>query len=459
MRDHPDQTGESGRRPGEDTIVSGAAAGWTAQVSIYILGFVASVLIARALGPEGRGEYYLPVTAAAAAVTIVHLSLESANTYFYAERRFSLSQLARNAGALALFAGPLGIALMFAVFALTRDSVFEGVDVEYLAIAAAVLPVQLHLLWLGGALQLAKRVSRVQMSVAAGAVVQLALITALYVADELTVTAVLIGYAASMLVPWLIQLGVARPILGIRPRLNRAVARPVLSFAVKLHLGMVFSYLLLRADIFLIGAYLDAAAVGIYSLAVIFGELALSLTSPLVVAALPYQSDMPFRAAGELSFRVARTNGVIAIGLAAAFLSSFWLVIPVLYGSAFEDAYAALAVLLPGIAAMALARPLGSWLIRRSGSPWIFGGIAFGAFMLNLGLNALLIPELGITGASLASTVSYLAFAAAFIGWGLRLSGLSARDALVPRREELDQLVRFVRGAPRALATALGRRF
>jgi O-antigen/teichoic acid export membrane protein len=427
---------ERPNQTGEDTIVSGAVAAWTVQLGVYALGFVTSVLIARALGPSGRGEYYLPVTAGLTAMTIMHVSLESANTFFFAERRLSLSRLAGNAGALALALGPVGVGLLFAFYALTRNSVFTGVEPSEFAIAAAVLPFQLHLLWLGGILQLGKRLSRAQKALGAGAVVQLVLVGGLYAADELTVTAVLIAYAASIAVPWAIQLWLARGVVRVGPLFDWTLTRPILAFALKLHVGMVFWFLLLRADVFLVGYYLDSAAVGVYSLAVIFAELGLTLTAPLAMAALPYQSEAELGPAANLSFRVARVNALIALGLAVAFTATLWLAIPLLYGSEFEDAYPALVLLVPGIVALALARPLGSWLVRQD-RPWTMASLAFGAFAMNLALNAVLVPDIGINGASLASTISYVVFAGGFALWALRASGLSMREGLMPRRSDV----------------------
>jgi len=421
-----------------------------------VLGFVTSVLIARGLGPAGRGGYYLPVTAGMAAVTMVHLSLEAANTYFFAERRLSLSQLARNASAVALFVGPVGVVLMFAFYLVTQESVFAGVGTLEFAIAAMVLPLQLHLLWFGGILQLAKRLSRAQKALFAGAVGQLGLVVVFALADELTVTTVLVAYAASIAVPWALQLRVARGLVGIRPLFDGALARPVLSYALKLHVGMVFGFLLLRADVFLIGYYLDTAAVGIYSLAVLFAELGLMLTAPLAMAALPYQSETEIRPAGELSFRVARMNAVLALALAGTFAATLWLGIPVIYGERFGDAYAALVLLLPGVAALALSRPLVGWLVRQ-GRPWRMAAIAFGAFAMNLGLNVVFIPSMGITGASLASSLSYIAFAGAFSLWGLRVNGSSARESLVPRRTELAQISDVAGAYARRLTARLRR--
>jgi O-antigen/teichoic acid export membrane protein len=54
------------------------------------------------------------------------------------------------------------------------------------------------------------------------------------------------------------------------------------------------------------------------------------------------------------------------------------------------------------------------------------------AFALNCAINVALIPALGINGASIASSVAYLALAAVLIAWVLRTGRLGARDALLP---------------------------
>ena len=61
------------------TVASGAMTIMGGQLAVYGLGFVASILIARAIGAEGRGLYYLPVVAATACTVVFNLSIENAS--------------------------------------------------------------------------------------------------------------------------------------------------------------------------------------------------------------------------------------------------------------------------------------------------------------------------------------------------------------------------------------------
>lgn len=435
-----------------DTIASGTASAFGAQVGIYALGFIGSVLIARALGAEGRGRYYLPVTAAMFASVVFHLTLASANTFLYAERRFSLRELAGNATLLAVPLGVAGAAVLVGVYSLTADSLFPGVRLGDLLIAAAVLPFQLHLLWMNNLFQLSRRVSRSQAALLAGALVQTVLIAVLYASGVLDVRLVLVLYAASQLVPWALMVWWAREFAPMRPSFDRDRLRATVGFGLKLHIGLVASFLLLRADVFLVSFFLGTREVGIYSLAVLLAELVVLLTNPLVIAALPFQADAGIQEAGRLSFKAARFNLIFALVLGAVFAATLWLAIPLLYGREFAAAYSALVALLPGIAAMAVSQPLGNWLTRQ-GRPWVLTGMGVGAFLLNLALNVVLLPSLGLVGASIASSVAYAALTTAFVAWGLRITGLGLRDVLIPSAEDLATARRIALQAAARLAS------
>jgi Na+-driven multidrug efflux pump len=55
------------------------------------------------------------------------------------------------------------------------------------------------------------------------------------------------------------------------------------------------------------------------------------------------------------------------------------------------------------------------------------------ALLVNIGLNILLIPRMGVSGAALASAVSYTLNALVVLTAFLRISGLRAAVVLVPR--------------------------
>jgi len=426
-------------RTSGQTVVSGAAAGLSGTVAVYAAGFVTSVLIARAVGAEGRGEYYLAVMAAMVCVVLVHVGLESANTVVLAERRYSLTELSRNATAMALLLGPLAMVGMIILYVVAAPTIFRDVSFGNYLIAVAAVPFTLHTLWLANFFLLAKQLIRSQVAKIAGAVVQLGGAVVLYALGVLGVTEVLILYSTTAAVTWLLHVRWSRLVAPVRPVLDRALALDVVRFGIKIHAANLTYFLLLRSDIFLVSALLDTSDVGIYSLAVLFGELVLVLTVPLAEAAMPFQAEVSAAASATLSFKAARFNFGLGVLLAAAFAASLWLLVPALYGEQFAPAYPAVMALLPGVILMAASRPLGLMLLRQ-GRPLTYGGLALAALALNVALNILLLPVIGILGASVASSVAYGALGIAFTVWGVRVAPERAARLLLPQRSDLETL-------------------
>jgi O-antigen/teichoic acid export membrane protein len=429
--------------PGE--LAATASKTMVVQVATYGLVFAASILVARGLGPVGRGEYYLPITAAAVAVVLVHLGLEGANTFFVSQRRYTLRQVAAASTLLAPISGLIGAAGLIVLYALTRDSLLQGVSWEAFIVAPALLPIQVHMLWAINVFTLGGRVVKAQIAQFVGALLQFLLLVPLVLTDRLTVVSALATYAVFIAVPWFLLVVGSRSFAPLRPAADWALVRQLVGFGLKLQVGQVFFYLLFRADILLINLMLGTREVGIYSLTVILGEAVMLLTLPLVLATLPLQASMTIADAGALSFKATRFNGILAAALSALLAATLWLGIPLAYGDDFADAYPALMALLPGIIALSMARPLGNWLVRQD-RPWVLTAFGTVAFAINIVLTVVLLPVVGIIGASIASSIAYIVLAGSMIVWGLKSARLSAREALVPSRADYASLRRGLAG-------------
>lgn len=431
--------GAVGRAGG--SVTGATAVAGAAQAALYAMGLVTSVLIARALGPGGRGEYYLAVTSGTVALVLVHLSIETANVFSYSERGGSLRALSRNAAFMALVAGPAAVAVLLVFYALAAGSLLRDVGFGGYAIVVASVPFALHLLWLSNIFALAKRLPQSQLAGLLGAVLQLAAMAALYALGWVSVEAVLALYAATILIAWAIHVRLARAFAPARPGIEGGLLREVLGYGLRLHAGFLFVYLLLRIDVFLVQHYLGTADVGIYSLAVLLGELIWLVATPLAVAALPFQAEVSRLDAAELSFRAARVNLLLGLALALAFVASLWWAIPLLYGRSFSPAYGVTLVLIPGMLAMAFVRPLLNWLVRDD-RPRRWVGLAGAALALNTVLNVALIPALGLAGAALASTIAYVALGAGYCAWGVAMAPFGWREALLVDRADLAAVAR-----------------
>ena len=414
-----------GRRMAQD-----ATATFAIQVMSYGTGLVASIILARALGPSDRGIYAVAVSAAAVAVVLFQAGIALAASYFFAERGTSLTALTRASAFALLVLGPMAMVAMLVLYVVADDAVLHGLALPLYLCAVAAVPLQMHQLWLTTLLLLGDRLAVYQRVSAVVAIGQLVAVCVLFAAGSLGLTAALATYLGVALCAWALCVQGTGGLRSLAPPYDAALLRAVLRYGLRLHAGNIGQLVLLRVDLFLIAWWLTPRDAGVYAIAVIFAELAWQLTSPLVIAVTRPQMALPTGDAAAVSFRVARFNLLLASALAAGFAATLWLAIPLLYGHAFAGAYAATVLLLPGVAALAMFRPLYQWLVRVV-PPLGLSALPVLAAVLNVVLNAALLVPLGIAGAALASTATYALLTGATAFWASRRSDVALRE-LVP---------------------------
>ncbi len=426
------------------TIASTAAVAFAGQLLTHALALLGTLIISRALGPSGRGELAVALAAATSFAAVCFISLEFANTYFFAQKQLDLRAIARVATTAALLLAPAALLLQFVFFVGARDTVFAGVGTVAVLVAALTVPFSMHLNWLMGLFQLGSRLVRSQAAMAAGAAAQFIGAVVLALIGQLTVVTALLLYALKVAVAWLLHLVWGASFLTLRPSRDRSVVARVMTYGLRLHPAFLLWFLLLRVDILLVNAVLGTRAAGLYSITVVVAEVILILSTPLAAAVLPSQAAGDIGHSAALTFKAVRITCLLAAALSVIFAGTMWFLIPLVFGSEFAPAYDALLALLPGIVCMAAYRPLYNWLLR-DGRAGRMTAITATAFAANVILNLLLLPLFGIVGAGIASFIAYAALAAALIAWGLRLGGLGVREALLPRREDVESFRRQAR--------------
>jgi O-antigen/teichoic acid export membrane protein len=187
--------------------------------------------------------------------------------------------------------------------------------------------------------------------------------------------------------------------------------------------------------------------VGLYSLAVTLAELTYLATDSVSQALLPRQVEPNLEQAGRFTARLARTNMIVAVLIIGVTSVAAPVALTSVYGEAYRGTISALVVLGPGIVMLCVARTLLPYLVRLE-RPWAVSALTVSALALNVALNLLLIPRMGIVGSSLASSIAYAVLTALAIAWWCRSARLGLRE-LIPRlsdvREPLERL-RTIRG-------------
>lgn len=410
------------------------------------LGLALSVLVARTLGPGGKGV--LDVASASAALFTLALggSLNAGLTHLVARHaalpRGLLPQLAAwAAGAAILTGGVLSLGPARAArFGLLPDGdagfwiLFVVTSVGFGVWAASARGALIG----RGGLITANRIDVVLKALLLVAYAGLALVPSLRAARYFAVAGVLaaLGLVAALLVA---LRGAPTSPAGFWPSLLATTA-PV-------HATNLLHFLNQRADVFFVQAFQGATEVGLYALAVSLAQTVLLVSSALAQPLLPeISAAATSEAATHAATRMCRR--FMALGLlsaAALAVAASWLV-PFVFGRDFSGSLPSLLVLLPGMLGFGLTNLLISYFVgigRSATNLWISAL----TLLVTLAGNLWLTRRYGAVGAALTSTLAYVIAGFVSALCFARRSGASFRAIILPNladwREAFTLLARF----------------
>jgi len=423
-------------------------------------------LLARLLGPEGRGVYALLLLLPSTLFAIGQLGLPSAITYFAGGGR-SLGSLVRAAAGLgAVLAGGLLLVSLVGLPQL-QPLLFRAAPLDLLRVAVLALPIQLAATFFGSMLWGRQLVRPYTWVLALQSLAWLAAVAGLVGIADLGVPGALASYlvatgAGAMAVITLVMRRSAREeveerVEGGHNGSGRAIRRPagagdLLGYGLRLYPAGLATFLSYRADLFLLSALIgDAAAIGLYAMAVSLAEITFQVPDSVATLFYPRVAGSARAEADRLAPATARMTLLITLLATLLLLPVAWLAIRLVLPG-FDGSLLPFAILLPGTVALGLSKVLSGY-ISGLGRPGPVSAIAASALALNLACNLVLIPPLGIAGAALSSLVSYAAHAVLTIRLASRLSGAPFRAFVSPGREEVRRLrdrLAGLRGASRA---------
>lgn len=418
-----DQATPAGRTRSQQVLAS-------VLVKLAVLAFsaVASIVITRALGPTGRGDYFVIVTVAIAAQSLGHLSLEQAGISFFSRGVAAPVTLGTTVTAVGLVSGVVAAAAAFGIVLLVGSEAMPVSNYIYLVIALFGVPTGIMVIGAGSQLLLRGEVPTVNAGKLSAAAVQCVGLIAFGLAGRLTVAAVVVLWVVGTAFPLTVYLARLRPHLS---QVDVNLGRRVAATGAKYHAGMASLFLLWRVDVFILNGLATPHEVGLYSLAVTLVELTYFMTEAVSQAVISGQAGATMGDAAAFTARVGRSNFLFAALLLAGTVLASPIAIPIVFGGEFWGSVMPLVVLAPGVTGIAVARALLPYLVRLE-RPLAVSAVAFAALAVNVALNLALIPEMGIVGASLASSIAYGVLALAFVVWFLRSSSLPIRE-LWPR--------------------------
>ncbi len=391
------------------------------QIGIQSIGLITGILVARFLGPEGRGELAAVVVWVSMIAYLGNLGLPAANAYAAARDPGRIRTLMGNGVIAVLVQWPLLVvvgllALQYALGAYTEQT--QQLAIVYLCL---YLPLNLLTLYANAAQQGLGQYSAFNAVRLCVPVSYLLGISILVWADCFTVAGVLAANLFSNLATLVLVLGL------LLPRIRTAVKRPWIDltalkrdirYGFSAHIGMLQPFTGLQLDVLLLTLLLPVHDLGLYMAALAGAALIRAQGLALGMVAMPEIARRKERA-GQLR-AVARYASVAAlVGGATALVLVIWAkpLVTLVYGDAFSDAADVLQLLALGALAASINRILADSL-RGMGRP--FSATAAELVSLAVGVPAILVlaPSGGAEGAALAVALAS-AGALAITAWSL----------------------------------------
>ena len=433
-----EQPGSASLPPGV-RLGSGTAWSLAAQIVAATASVVVGVLVARALGPEGKGTLTIVQQTVAILMVVFDLGIGLGAVYYISKGEVGPGTVLGNT--LVALAAIGGVAFVAMIVLFRSPLAVIHLDWGFTLAAFGLFMANLAILWIGsiavgilgvkGGARPSMIASLVTLAVVAGA---------WYAGSRSAITVVLASTVG-------LVLGTVFAVLSVAPRLrpiqvSAKALRLMRRYSTKLYVAGVADFLHFRQDVLMLGWLAGVGTAGVYSVGVSIAEIATRLPSAMGNAIQAQASRMSHESALDMAARAIRLTALFAVlvvgGLA---LVVHWL-IPQLFGESFRGAVLVFYVLAPGALANALIWPISSYQNARG---QVFWGVSTAGQVLNVALNLALIPQFGAVGAAAASSVSYALMVGALVFRLRRHTGMGTAFFLVPTREDLAIVVSSAR--------------
>lgn len=425
-------------------FVAQSAENLASQVAAAAMVFVVTVVVARVLGPSGRGQLALLLTVPWLAAIPLEAGLGMSGVAAVTGGRMSLADL-RVAISPVLILLAVG-ALVGQASPIVRlcGEVLPGLGslgvraVIAASFTTAMLSLARYMQIAGGCLH------RFNVLIVVDKALLLGALLALVAANRLTADSLAIGTALAYGASAAFALVMSRLPCRFEVRVSWVSLRQLTSTGWRVALANGLQALNYRLDVLVLNLMAGVATVGVYSVATSLGSLLWYVPSAAGTVLLGRVGAKGRIQGSRMAANASQFGVVIVVVLATCLVVFGKPLIEVLFGSEFTAAYTVLLLLLPGVVALSWPKIINSYLVvyGHAGVAVLGSGIAVVA---TIALDLVLISRWGAGGAAVASSVAYLLFAVVFIAGFQRVTGRHWRELMPdPRswRHMFGELVR-----------------
>jgi O-antigen/teichoic acid export membrane protein len=376
------------------------------RVFLIGVGLVNTVLVARALGPTGRGLYAVAAAIGLIGVQFGCLGMHASNVYFVSRKRSDLSKLVGNSLVVSAAAGIIAIGGVYSVFALWPQ--LAPLHGPLLLLGLLWGPIGTAYLLTQNLLLGVDEVSTYNRTETVNRVLALVIIGSLVLAHRisptLAFTAGLISMAAMLgaIIARLVK------VAGAAPWPSMELFRSSFSYGMRAYLTNFFCYLVIRSDVLMLKYMRGPSDAGYYSISFTMSDYVGLLPALIGLLLLPKLTAIDdvrdkYRLMKKATLGMCLIQGPTV--LISAILAPW--AIHLLFGRAYALSIPAYLWLCPGAIFLAI-HTVAVQFLNSIGFPMSVVWIWLACVVMKISLNLWAIPVYGIQGAAAASSLCYL---------------------------------------------------
>ncbi len=378
------------------------------KVIVFFLGLACSIVIARILGPEGKGIYTLVILLPSFLIAFTNLGISTATTYYTAHKDFLISEIFANNIIFSIFTSVASVLIGLGIILFSPSDFIPRVALPYLFLGLLTIPFSLFSLNLKNIFLGLQQIKKINFFDILQALVGLVFIIILVWILKMGVFGAILGYLFDgLFLCLLLFIALVMTVGNISFRPNWNYLKKTITYGIKAHISSILAFLNYRIDVFIVNWFLNPLSVGLYALASGISEQLWILSYSVNFVLSPRLAAEKDEAQKNM-FTPLICRSVLFITLIGALVIYFiapWL-IGFLYSAKFLASIEPCRILLLAMIPLTIWRTLAIDFFAR-GRPELNIYINLLAASVNIALNFILIPKVGICGAAWASVASY----------------------------------------------------
>ncbi|MGA7160618.1 MAG: polysaccharide biosynthesis C-terminal domain-containing protein [Bacteroidota bacterium] len=395
-----------------------------------VVGLVISVVTARALGPEGRGEYNLLILIITTLTTLFNFGIPGSNTYFVAKKTIDKGKLMRASFFISAWLSLFSFLLLFTLYRVDYLRYLFPVErlTTTMIVSFAIIPIVFFNVFAQGIVVGENKIYLNNYIYLGSQTTQAATLAGAYLLGILSVQLAIALFAVSNLVSFaIIGASYRSTIFAFAShKMEWREYKQLLVFSTPLQLGNIIQFLNYRLGTFIVNYFLGTTSVGLFFMAVNLVEILWLLSTSMAAVLLPTVAAQ-HEQSKKISLKAAVASFALTLAAAALAIPIAPFAIVHLFGKDFAGSITPFFILLPGITIFSLTNVLAAYMTG-IGKPGLNTAISFVALIFTVVLNVELVPRYGISGAAIASSVSYIILSLLTLVIFVKLSGLTWRE-------------------------------